>query len=476
MTAPHDLTLSQAQRQISDGSLTAVQLMESVLDRIPAIPAEHNPYVVVRDRATLLREAAVADSARADGLRIGPLHGIPIGIKDIVDVAGMRTRCGSRSMDDAAPAETDAPLVASFKRAGGIIVGKTVTQEFAAGTISAPSRNPWDLDRVPGGSSGGSAAAVAAGMALLTIGTDTVGSIRCPASVCGVTGLKPTYGAVSRRGIYPLSWTLDTAGPIARTVHDCAIAFDAIAGHDPADPGSFPTVHAASTAEIGRGIEGLRIGVPRVFFYDNLETGVAESIEAAAKTLQDLGAVLVEADWDLAAEARAVSITINRVETSAVHEQRVREQPHLIGEEWKFRLKAGLLYPAHGYIRANQARIVVRHSMANYFTKNNLDAMIIPSTAGVAARADDPVLKYSNGTTEHVLTGYTRLTMPINATGQPALSVPAGFNAQGLPIGMQIVGRPFAEARICRIGHAYEQATRWIDRRPSLAYGGSNGS
>jgi aspartyl-tRNA(Asn)/glutamyl-tRNA(Gln) amidotransferase subunit A len=476
VTAPHDLTLSQAQRQLQDGSLSAVDLMTSVLDRIPAIPVEHSPYVLVRDRATLLAEAATADLARKNGLRLGPLHGIPVGIKDIVDVAGLPTRCGSRSMADAAPAEVNAPVVTRFVRAGGIIVGKTVTQEFAAGTISAPSRNPWDLDRIPGGSSGGSAAAIAAGMALLTIGTDTGGSIRCPASVCGVTGLKPTYGAVSRRGIYPLAWSLDTAGPIARSVNDCAIAFDTIAGHDPGDPGSFPITHASAASEIGEPVDGLRIAVPRTFFRESLEPGLDAIFDDAVAVLRSLGAVIVEEDWDLALEARMVSLVINRVETSAVHERRVRAHSRDIGDEWKLRVKAGLLIPASAYIRAHQARIVVRHSMARYFSDNNLDAMLVPATTGVAARSDDPYLNYTNGVREHVLSGYTQMTMPMNATGQPALSVPTGFNAAGLPIGMQIVGRPFAEARICRIGHAYEAASRWIDHRPSLAYGGINGT
>jgi aspartyl-tRNA(Asn)/glutamyl-tRNA(Gln) amidotransferase subunit A len=470
MTNPCDLSMSEARRRMADGSLSAVELMESVLDRMPAIPAGFHPYVVVRDRSDLLAEAVKADRARAAG-NVGPLHGIPIGIKDIVDVCGLPTKCGSASMADCAPAIEDAPLVRGWKGAGGIILGKTVTQEFAAGTISAPSRNPWDLDRVPGGSSGGSAAAIAAGMALLTIGTDTGGSIRCPASVCGVTGLKPTYGTVSRRGIYPLAWSLDTAGPIARTVEDCAAALDLISGHDPLDPGSAPIRHGSAAAEIGQDIRGLRIGLPRIFFYDKLEPELAEIFDAAADCLRELGAVLVDADWDLAAEARAVSMVINRAETSAVHDRRVRTHPDLVGAEWRLRVKAGLMLPATTYLNAHQARIVVRQSVANYFNQHQLDAMIMPATTGVAARADDPYLTYSDGTREHVLSGYTRMTMPINATGQPAISVPAGFTSAGLPIGMQIVGRPFAEARICRIGHAYEQAARWIDRRPVLTQG-----
>ena len=470
MTKPCDLSLTDANRQMADGSLSAVELMESVLDRMSVIPAEYHPYVVVRDRAELMAEAAESDRARAAD-EVGPLHGIPIGIKDIVDVCGLPTKCGSRSMEDCAPAIEDAPLVRGFKAAGGIILGKTVTQEFAAGTISAPSRNPWDLDRIPGGSSGGSAAAIGAGMALLTIGTDTGGSIRCPASVCGVTGLKPTYGTVSRRGIYPLAWSLDTAGPIARTVADSAIALDTISGHDPLDPGSAPVRHRSAAAEIGQDIRGLRIGMPRLFFYDKLEAELSRIFDAAADCLRELGAQIIEADWDLAAEARAVSMVINRAETSAVHDRRVRTHPELVGDEWRLRVKAGLLLPATTYLQAHQARIVVRQSVANYFNQHRLDAMIMPATAGTAARADDPYLTYADGTREHVLSGYTRMTMPTNATGQPSISVPAGFTSAGLPIGMQIVGRPFAEARICRIGHAYEQAARWIDRRPALTQG-----
>ena len=476
MRPPRELSLSQAQRQLQDGTLSAVDLMRSVLEQIPAIPEEHGPWVMVRDHDTLLAEAGSADRARANGIRLGPLHGLPIGIKDIIDVIGIPTRCGSQSMADAAPAESNAPVVNKLLRAGAIVIGKTVTQEFAAGTISAPARNPWDLDRIPGGSSGGSAAAVAASMALLTLGTDTGGSIRCPASVCGVTGLKPTYGAVSRRGVFPLAWTLDTVGPIARTVNDCALAFDVIAGHDPADPGSSRHQHFSAASEIGQSIEGLRVAIPRTWFWDALEPELADLMEAAIETVRSLGAELVEADWDLAREARLVALAMNRVETAAVHEARLRAHPELMGEEWRLRVKSGLLAPGTMYLRAQQARIVVRHSVATYFEENQLDAMILPATSGFAARSDDPFLTYTDGQREHVLSGYTRAAMPINATGQPALTVPIGFNAGGLPIGMQIVGRPFAEARISRIGHAYESATTWLDRRPPLTYGGSNGN
>jgi aspartyl-tRNA(Asn)/glutamyl-tRNA(Gln) amidotransferase subunit A len=475
MTAPCDLSMTDALAKMGDGSLSAVELMESILDRMSAIPADKHPYMMVRDRADVLAEAAESDRRRRSGTT-GPLEGIPIGIKDIVDVAGIPTKCGSKSRENVEPATRDAVVVSAWKWAGGIVVGKTVTQEFAAGTVSAPARNPWDLERTPGGSSGGSAAAISAGMALLTVGSDTGGSIRCPASVCNVTGLKPTFGSVSRRGVFPLSWSLDTVGPIARTVADCAAAFDVISGHDPGDPASAPIDVGSAAAELGQDLRGLRIGYPKAFFHDKLEAGLSKVFDEAADQLRDLGAEIVAADWELALEARMASLVINRVETSAIHEARVRDCPELMGDEWRLRVKAGLLLPATEYVRAQRARLVVRRSIADYFNRHALDALIAPSTPAAAARTDDLHATYTDGTREHVLSSYTRTCMPFNVTGQPVVAVPAGFTPDGLPIGLQIVGRPFAEARICRIGHAYEEAAGWIDRRPSLVQGVSSGT
>jgi aspartyl-tRNA(Asn)/glutamyl-tRNA(Gln) amidotransferase subunit A len=475
MTAPCDLSMTDALAKMGEGSLSAVELMESVLDRMSAIPADKHPYVMIRDRMQLLVMAALSDGRRKSGTP-RPLDGIPIGIKDIVDVAGIPTKCGSRSREDVDPAGRDAAVVTAWKRAGGIVIGKTVTQEFAAGTVSAPARNPWDLERTPGGSSGGSAAAISAGMALLTVGSDTGGSIRCPAAVCNVTGLKPTFGSVSRRGVFPLSWSLDTVGPIARTVADCAAAFDVISGHDPDDPASAPVEVERACAELGQDLRGLRIGYPKAFFHDKLEAGLSDTFDEAADQLRDLGAKIFAADWDLALEARMASMVINRVETSAIHEARVRECPELMGDEWRLRVKAGLLLPATEYVRAQRARLVVRRSIADYFNRYDLDALIAPSTPAAAARIDDLHATYTDGTREHVLSAYTRTCMPFNVTGQPVFAVPAGFTPNGLPVGMQIVGRPFAEARICRIGHAYEQSARWIDRRPPLVQGVSRGT
>ena len=440
---PADLTVTDAAALIKEGDLSAVDLMRSVLDRAERFPADGHPYVSPPDPERLLEDARDADRARLRKQALGPLHGIPVAVKDIFDVAGTPTRCGSAAFADAAPAAADADAVAILRRAGAIVVGKTVTQEFAAGVVSAPARNPWDLDRIPGG------------------------SIRIPASVCGVVGLKPTYGAVSRRGVFPLSWSLDTVGPIAKTVTDAAVLHNLLA--EPTRTGRGKAARTGdAVSEIGDDVVGLRVGVPRAFFFERLEPEVATVLGKAIAQLKLLGAEVVEADWGDASAARAVGFLVNRVESAAVHDARVREQGELLGDELRVRLKAGLLVPARDYVRALQARRVIRESMAAHFAEHRLDALLLPATPGVAARADDLTITDVDGRSESVHVAYTRTNMPINVTGQPSLALPCGFTRGGLPVGMQLVGRPHAEARICRIGFVYEQATRWIDRRPPM--------
>ncbi len=467
-TGPADLTVTEAAALIKEGDLSAVELMRSVLDRDAAFPRDGHPYVAVVDAEALLESAREADRAHLRKHPMGPLHGIPVAIKDIFDVAGMPTRCGSAAMADAAPAMVDADAVATLRRAGAIVVGKTVTQEFAAGVVSAPARNPWDLDRIPGGSSGGTASAVVVGIGLAGLGSDTGGSIRIPASVCGVVGLKPTFGLISRRGVFPLSWSLDHVGPITKTVTDAAVLFNLLADVAPADKTKPAGPGRDAVAEIGDDIVGLRIGVPRGFFFERLEPEVSAIVGRALAQLKLLGAEVVEADWEHASAARAVGFLLNRVESAAVHEQRVRAHGDLLGDELRVRLKAGLLLPARDYVRALQARRVIRGSMAAHFAAHRLDAMVLPATPGVAARADDLTVTDDRGNVDSVHVAYTRTNMPINVTGQPSLALPCGFTRGGLPVGMQIVGRPFDEPRICRIGFVYEQATRWIDRRPPM--------
>jgi aspartyl-tRNA(Asn)/glutamyl-tRNA(Gln) amidotransferase subunit A len=424
-----------------------------VLRRIEETESQLNAYVQVMSEDALAAARQV-DRDFADGTDRGPLQGIPIGVKDIFDVRGVQTKCGSRARAEVAPASEDAVSVARVRDAGAVILGKTTTQEFAAGVVSAPARNPWDSSRIPGGSSGGSAAAVAVGSAIAAFGSDTGGSIRNPASLCGIVGLKPTFGSVDTRGVYPLAWSLDTVGPLTRTVEDAALFLNVIV--DPAPTGAIRAGDVA--AEIGQDIRGLRLGVPRQHFFDRLQADVRVAIETAIDVFADLGAEIVDVSWHDAAAARATSFLINRVETVGVHGDGVRANPELYGEELAIRVQANGLYPAEGYVRALRARTSIRASIARYFADNRLDAVIAPIAPGTAVPADDLFVVGDDGDREHVSLAYTRLTMPFNATGQPVLAVPCGNDRAGLPIGLQIAGRPYAEARLCRIGAAYEAA------------------
>jgi len=453
-----DLTVRQAGQLLRAGQLSAVELLESVLRRLEATEPRLKAYVAV-----LADEARAAAKAADDALRagndLGPLHGIPVGVKDIFDVAGVPTRCGSRARENAAPAERDATSVARLRAAGAVIVGKTTTQEFAAGVVSPPARNPWDPERIPGGSSGGSASAVAAGSALAALGSDTGGSVRIPASLCGVAGLKPTFGSVDIRGVFPLAWSLDTVGPLARTVEDAALFYDAIA-----DAG-----RPSATTELEEGLRGLRIGVPRPHFFERIQPGVAAAVEEGIRCLRELGAEIIEAPWPEAGAARAASFVINRVEAVPIHLEGLRTAPDLFGEELRLRLEANALAPVEPYLRALQARTYIKGSVAKLFRELRLDALVTPATPGTAVPADDLNVEYPDGSREPVGLAYTRLTMPFNLTGQPALSVPCGLDERGLPVGLQIAGRPGGEARVCRIGVAFERAMMPV--RPPLVTG-----
>ncbi|HEV2108154.1 MAG TPA: amidase, partial [Thermomicrobiales bacterium] len=313
-------SITEAARRLRTGEITAAALTEAFLARIMETEPAIHAFVEVL-AGTALRDAARADADLAAGIDRGPLQGIPVGVKDIYDLAGVPTRCGSRARDSAAPAQTDSEPVRRLREGGAVFIGKTVTQEFAAGVVSRPARNPWDPTRVPGGSSGGSAASVAAGSCLVGLGSDTGGSIRIPASVTGTIGLKPTYGRASKRGVYPLSWALDTVGPIARTVEDAALTLNVMAGHDPGDPTTVDLPVADATSEIGRDIEGLRIGVARGFFSERLQPEVASAVEAALDVFRGLGAEVIETPWADAKAARAVAMILNRVESASVHER-----------------------------------------------------------------------------------------------------------------------------------------------------------
>jgi aspartyl-tRNA(Asn)/glutamyl-tRNA(Gln) amidotransferase subunit A len=311
-----DLSIREVGAGYRDGSWTPVAVTEAALSRIGATePLLHAWAAIDAERA--LEAAAVAQRELAAGMDRGPLHGIPVGVKDIFDVAGLPTRCGSAARADALPAMEDAVAVGAWRQAGAVILGKTTTQEFAAGVVSPPARNPWDPTRIPGGSSGGSAAAAAVGACFGALGSDTGGSIRIPAAACGVAGFKPAFGRLSVEGVYPLSWSLDTIGPLARTVADTRLLWDALRG-------DVRFVAGDGTP----GSDGpFRVGVSRPYFWDGLQSDVRSAVDAALATMQEAGIAVVAVDWPLAAAARAGAFLINRVETAAVHERVAREEP-----------------------------------------------------------------------------------------------------------------------------------------------------
>lgn len=444
------LTLRDAIRALDAGEMSSFELVrESLLLARATEPELHAFVEVYEDEA--LKLALVADRARPTHRARRPLIGLPIGIKDIFDIAGKHTRCNSRQRDGVDVAARDAEAVHRLRRDGAIFIGKTVTQEYAAGVISEPCRNPWDLDRIPGGSSGGSAAAVAVGTCLGAVGSDTGGSIRIPAALTGTVGLKPTFGRVPTEGVYPLSPSLDTAGPIARTVADALILHLCMMNR---------TAEIASVDRLVEGdcLDGVRIGVLRSFFTDTIQPDVATAFETSLCALSDLGAELVEVTWNHAPAARASAHLISRAESSAFHHEHLRRNPDLIREDIRARFEIGALVSGDIYLRALAAREAVRDSIAAVYRGNALHAIVVPTVAATAPLAEDPMLSLPNGV-EAAGPALTRLTMPWNATGQPVISVPCGTDANELPIGVTFAGRPDEEIALCRIAHAFEQAS-----------------
>lgn len=435
------------------GTLSAAELIRLTLARIAETePALHS--------TVLVREGVTPDPSG------GALAGLPLAVKDIFDVAELPTRCGSAARQGAPDAGSDATAVARLRAAGATIVSKTVTQEFAAGVISPPARNPWDPTRIPGGSSGGSGVAVAVGAAAIALGTDTGGSVRIPAAICGVAGLKPTFGGIDRQGVFPLSWSLDTVGPLARTVRDVAMTWLLLRDHHlPTDPGwlSILTDSGASPT-----LEGVRLGVSRPFFHDRLTDDVRTSFAEAVERCRALGAEIIESPWPDADLARAAAVVMNRAESAVIHANAVEEHPDGYGAELKDRLIASRSISSVAYLRARQAARQARRSMADVFARFRLNALLAPATASAAVPADDLMVHYADGVDEPVGNAWLRLNQPFNATGQPVVCVPAGLGAAGLPIGLQIAGAPGEEVTICRIAAAFEAATRFTDQIPAV--------
>lgn len=460
----HFLTLTDAAQRLKSKAVSSVELTQACLDRIGAAENRLKAFVVVTDDQAL-EAARRADAEIAAGRVRGPLHGIPVAVKDLCDIAGLPTTSSSLVRADYM-AKTDSAVAERLKAAGAVIVGKTHTHEFAYGVVTPTTRNPWNPETIPGGSSGGSGAAVAAGEAFMGIGTDTGGSIRIPASVCGTVGLKPTYGRVSRAGTTSLSWSLDHIGPLTRSVRDAAVSLGVLAGYDPRDPGSADMPVPDYLDGIDGGVKGMRLGVPRNFFFDHVDPEVERLVREAIAELERQGAVLREVELPLAEHYMAVEFGLCMPEASAYHQLMLRDRGDKYNEDVRTALEVGEMISATDYIKALRVRQRIKEGWRDMFA--DLDALVAPTLPAVAAAVGQTFFTWPDGTEERLIDAYVRHSCPANITGLPSISVPCGFSAAGLPVGMQIMGRPFAEPTILRIAEAYERATEWHERHPAL--------
>lgn len=461
------LTIADASHALRFGAVSSRELTEAYLARIEDLNPRINAYVTITaDRARA--DADRADTERAQGIDLGPLHGIPVAHKDLYETAGILTTGGGKIHGEHIPAR-DSTVVDKLRAAGTILLGKLNTHEYAyGGTTNNPhygaTCNPWSPGHIPGGSSGGSGAAIAAGLALAATGTDTGGSIRLPASFCGVVGLKPNFGRVSKAGVLPLSYRYDHAGPLTRTVEDAALMLNAMAGYDPADPMSIPMPLEDFTRKLHEGVRGLRIGVLRDYFFDVLQDGIGDAVENAIAVLTQLGAHVEDVAVPGAGEALGGLFGFVLAEAQHIHAAALASRPQDFGDDVRALLQspapdaAGLI---SGISAADSWNAACRVAL------EECDVLLAPTVAITAPLIGKDTVQLANAE-ESVMGAMIRNTGPFNGTHLPALSVPCGFNAEGLPIGLQIIGRPFDEATVIQVGHAYEQATEWHLRRPAL--------
>jgi aspartyl-tRNA(Asn)/glutamyl-tRNA(Gln) amidotransferase subunit A len=468
MTDLHWLTITELAEKLRAREVSPVEVTEAHLTRIAKINPRLNAYITVT--ADLAREQArTAEAEIQHGQYRGPLHGVPLAIKDLLDLAGVPNTMGSKILESNIPS-TDAAAVERLQAAGAIILGKHNLHEFAFGITSenphyGTVRNPWALERVPGGSSGGTAAAVAAGLCLAGLGSDTGASIRAPAAWCGVVGLKPTYGRVSRAGALPLAWSLDHVGPIARSVADCAIVLQAIAGHDPRDAASAAEPVPNFSADLASGVKGLTIGVPREHFFDVVEPDVARLVREAIQILKDLGASVCEVSLPRVSAAQTAGNVIMSSEAAAWHASWLRERPDDYGADVLARIRGGLLISAVEYLASQQLRTLIQQDFSAAFEE--VDVVVGP-TVPLVAPAIGHTTEPGGPLNLAPRSIANRDTIPCNLTGMPAISVPCGFSPEGLPVGLQIMGPAFAEPLVLRVAAAYEAATPWHSQSPAL--------
>jgi len=452
-------TIAELGARYRKRDLSPVEVTQALLARIEKLdPILHAFVTLTAD--TALAEARSAEAALRGG-DARPLLGIPVAHKDIYLTRGVRTTGGSALLADWIPDE-DATCVQRWRAAGTVQLGKLITHEFAFGLQFPghrfpPARNPWNLDHIPGGSSSGSGAALAAGLVTGATGSDTGGSIRGPAAFCGIVGLKPTYGRSSRAGVLTLSWTLDHTGPMARTVQDCAFLLQPLAGYDPADPASSRAPVEDYLAPLGRDIRGLKIGVPRAYFLEEVDAEVARAFEEALETLRRLGAEVRDVQIPSLRGAHSF-LLILMAEAYAYHERDIREHPELYGEVLRERILTGALITASEYTQAQRIRSEICRETAEVL--KTVDVLASPTALKPAtpfAQAFDPEFAFPKSN-----------MAPFNLTGLPTLALPCGFSSSGLPVSFQLSGRPFEEGTVLRAGHTYEQATTWHTRRPPV--------
>ena len=462
------MSAGQLSKLVQSKEVSPVEIIDAHLTRIEATEPVLNSYI------TLLPEEARAAARRAEsdiqkGNYLGPLHGIPVGLKDLFSTAGVRTTSGSRIYDTFVPDE-DCTVAVRFRQAGAILLGKLNMHPFAYGATGenpdyGHMHNPWDPEMITGGSSGGSGSATAAGQCTITAGSDTGGSIRIPAALCGIVGLKPTYGLVSRNGMIPLSWSLDHPGPMVRTVEDAALTMNVIAGHDTKDVASASVDVPDYTTALTGDVRGLRIGVPREYFEVPVDPQVAQAVREALGLLESMGAIVTEVSFPMFTETQAIGTAILFAEAAAYHRDMLAKDGDKLYPPVRLRLEAGLFVSAADYLRAQQGRSLFNSEVRQLLKEVDLLAgPTEPVTAPKLLATEVQVGEHLMGTTP-ALTQYTR---PFNMTGSPAISIPCGFSDTGLPIALQLAGRPFEELTVLRAAHAYEQATEWHLRRPPI--------
>jgi aspartyl-tRNA(Asn)/glutamyl-tRNA(Gln) amidotransferase subunit A len=438
--------------------LSPVEVVGALLERIEVVDEELNAFITVLPEKAL-EEAARAEKEIAAGEYRGPLHGVPVGLKDLICTKGVRTTMGSAFFEGYIP-DYSATVALKLEEAGAIIVGKTNTHEFAYGATGdrshfGPTKNPYDPGRISGGSSSGSGAAVAAELCYAALGSDTAGSIRIPSALCGVVGMKPTFGRVSKRGVFPLSWTLDHVGPLTRTVEDNALLLNTLAGHEPKDPYSADRPIGDFTRVLRRDIRSSAVGVPANFYFEHVEDEVKQRVIESIDVFRSLGAEVREVEVpNLQETLKAQRLTL-AAEAYAVHEERLKSEPEKFDDEIREHILDGERLKAYRYARAQQIK---RRSLEEFeHVLRKVDVLLTPTVSIAATEIGQREID-RNGYREFIDLALTRLTGPTNLNGLPSLSVPCGLTGSGLPVGLQLIGRPFDEATVYRYGYAYETA------------------